>query len=130
MARTNARALGTPLRVVVADLMAALRAGSFDAIVANPPYLADGQASALAPEVALHEPRVALAGGPDGLAVVMRVVDDAPRVLREGGVIVMETGGPAHVDAVAARLRAYGFGGVAERADLAGVTRFVTGRRR
>jgi release factor glutamine methyltransferase len=129
VARTNARALGTPLRVVVADLTAPLRSGSLDAIVANPPYLTDAEASGLAPEVALHEPRLALAGGPDGLAVVTRVVDEAPRVLRTGGVIVMETGGPVHVDAVAARLRAHGFGDVAGRADLAGVTRFVAGRR-
>ena len=129
VARTNARALGTPLRVVVADLMAPLRSGSLDAIVANPPYIADVQASMLAPEVALHEPRVALVGGPDGLAVVMRVADDAPRVLRAGGVVVMETGGAAHVDAVTARLRTHGFVDVAARADLAGVTRFVAGRR-
>jgi release factor glutamine methyltransferase len=129
VARINARALGTPLRVVVADLMAPLRAGSLDAIVANPPYMADAQTPALAPEVALHEPRLALAGGPDGLAVVMRVVDEAPRVLRPSGMVVMETGGPAHVDAVAARLRAHGFVDVAGRADLAGITRFVTGRR-
>jgi release factor glutamine methyltransferase len=117
------------MRVVVADLMGPFRAGSLDAIVANPPYLADAQASVVAPEVALHEPRLALAGGPDGLVVVMRVVDEAPRVLRAGGVIVMETGGAAHVDAVAARLREHGFVDVAGRADLAGVTRFVAGRR-
>jgi release factor glutamine methyltransferase len=129
VARTNARALGMPLRVVVADVTTPLRSGSLDAIVANPPYLADGQASALAPEVARHEPRLALAGGPDGLAVVMRVIDEAPRVLRAGGIVVMETGGAAHVEAVAARLRAHGFGDVASRADLAGVTRFVAGRR-
>jgi release factor glutamine methyltransferase len=130
VAGANARALGTPMRVVVADLMAPLRPGSLDAIVANPPYIADAQASALAPEVALHEPSLALAGGPDGLAVVMRLVDDAPRVLRAGGVIVMETGGAAHVTAVAARLGEHGFIDVAGRADLPGVTRFVAGRRR
>ena len=129
VAQANARALAMPVRVVVADLMAPLRAGSLDAIVTNPPYLADHQTSALAPEVALHEPRLALAGGPDGLAVAMRVIDDAPRVLRARGVIVMETGGAAHVEAVASRLEAHGFIDVARRADLAGVTRFVAGRR-
>jgi hypothetical protein len=50
-------------------------------------------------------------------------------VLRSGGAIVMETGGPRHVEAVAARLRVHGFAEVADRADLAGVTRFVAGRR-
>jgi hypothetical protein len=43
--------------------------------------------------------------------------------------MVMETGGADHVEAVAARLRARGFTGVAVRADLAGITRFVAGRR-
>jgi release factor glutamine methyltransferase len=128
VARANARTLGPPLQVIVANLTTPLRSGSLDAIVANPPYVTDEQASALPPEVARHEPRLALAGGPDGLAVVMRVVDDAPRVLRAGGVIVMETGGAAHVEAVATRLRAHGFGDVRSRADLAGVTRFVAGR--
>jgi release factor glutamine methyltransferase len=129
VARANAEVLGTPLHVVLADLMAPLRSGSLDAIVANPPYIADAQASALAPEIVLHEPRLALAGGADGLAVVRRVVDEAPRVLRAGGAIVMETGGAAHVDAVAARLRTHGFADIAVRADLAGITRFVAGRR-
>jgi release factor glutamine methyltransferase len=129
VAHANARALAVPVRVVVADLMAPLRAESLDAIVANPPYVTDAQTPTLAPEVALHEPRLALAGGPDGLAVVMRVVDEAPRVLRRGGAVVMETGGAAHVDAVAARLRTDGFVDVAGRADLTGITRFVAGRK-
>jgi release factor glutamine methyltransferase len=129
VARDNAQALGTPVGVVVADLLAPIRSGMLDAVVANLPYLADAQVPALAPEVALHDPRIALAGGPDGLEALARLVDDAPRVLGAGGVIVLETGGPAQVEAVAARLRARGFVRVAGRADLAGVTRFVSGRR-
>jgi release factor glutamine methyltransferase len=129
VARDNARVLGRSVAVVVGDLLAAQRPESLDAIVANPPYLTDAQATALAPEVARYEPRVALAGGPDGLDVLARLVEEAPRVLRPGGPIVMETGGPAHVDAVGARLRARGFVDVATRADLAGIVRFVAGRR-
>lgn len=129
MARDNARELRQPLRVIVGDLAGPMRTASFDAIVANPPYVADAQVPSLAPEVALHEPRLALAGGPDGLGVLTRLVDEAPRVLRSGGVMVLETGGAGHVDAVAARLTARGFVDVAGRVDLAGITRFVAGRR-
>jgi release factor glutamine methyltransferase len=115
-------------RVVVGDLLAAVRSGSLDAIVANPPYLTDAETAALAPEVASHEPRVALSGGADGLDVLTRMVDEVPRVLRPGGVVLMETGGASHVTALSARLRALGFEDVAERADLAGITRFVAAR--
>jgi release factor glutamine methyltransferase len=129
VARDNARVLGQPVRVIVGDLLEVLAPASLDGVVANPPYMTDGQAPMLAPEVALHEPRAALAGGRDGLDLLTRLADEAPRVLRTGGVIVMETGGAHHVDAVAARLREHGFADVAGRADLAGVTRFVAGRR-
>ena len=129
VARDNARRLGQPARMIVGDLLGSLAPKSLDGIVANPPYMTDAQAPTLAPEVAFHEPRVALTGGSDGLDVLMRVADEAPHVLRSGGVIVMETGGEKHVDAVGARLRHHGFAEVAGRADLAGITRFVAGRR-
>lgn len=128
VAGANARALGSRVRVAVGDLVAALRDASLDALIANPPYLTDAEAAGLAPEVALHEPPLALAGGRDGLSVLARLVDEAPRVLRAGGVIALETGGPAHVAALTARLRARGVVDVAGRADLAGVVRFVAGR--
>jgi len=129
VARDNARDLRQRVRVAVGDLLGTLRSASLDAIVANPPYLADAEARGLAPEVALHEPRLALAGGSDGLGVLARLVDEAPRVLRAGGAIVLETGGAGHVEAVAARLRERGFVDVAARADLVGITRFVAARR-
>lgn len=129
VARDNVSRLGQSVRVIVGDLLASVASGSLDGIVANPPYMTDGEAPMLAPEVALHEPRVALAGGRDGLDVLLRLADEAPRVLRAGGVVVMETGGDSHVEAVAGRLREHGFADVAGRADLAGVTRFVAGRR-
>ena len=129
VARENARVLDQPVRVIVGDLLASLAPVTLDGIVANPPYMTDAHTPTLAPEITLHEPRVALAGGRDGLDLLMRLADEAPRVLRHGGVIVMETGGAGHVDTVAARLREHGFVDIAGRADLAGVTRFVAGRR-
>ena len=115
-------------RIVVGDLLAAVRFGSLDVVVANAPYLTDAEMKEVDPEVGQHEPWIALAGGADGLDVLLRLVDDVPRVLRPGGVVILETGGSAHVTALGARLRALGFEDVAERADLAGITRFVAAR--
>jgi len=115
-------------RVVVGDLLAALRSECVDAIVANPPYLTAAEIDALAAEVADHEPRLAVAGGADGLDVLARLADEVPRVLRPGGVVLLETGGSVHVTALGARLRGLGFEDVAERADLAGLTRFIAAR--
>jgi release factor glutamine methyltransferase len=128
VARDNIRDQRATAHVVAGDLLAPLRAGSVDALVANPPYLTDAEAAGLAPEVSEYEPRLAVAGGADGLDVLVRLVDDAPRVLRPGGVAVLETGGATHVTVLSARLRGRGFEDVAERADLAGVTRFVAAR--
>lgn len=97
----------------------------FDAIVANLPYVADGELAALPAEVRDHEPRVALAGGPDGLAVVREVVADAPAYLAAGGALFLELG-VGQAEAVGRRLRASGeWGRVEVRRDLAGRPRFV-----
>jgi release factor glutamine methyltransferase len=128
VARDNVGRHGAAVRVVVGDLLSTLRARSVDAVLANPPYLTDAETAALGPEVADHEPRLAVSGGPDGLRVLARLVDEVPRVLRPDGVVVLETGGASHVTALVARLRGLGFSGVAAGADLAGVTRFVAAR--
>ena len=129
VARRNVVALGLDVRVVVADLVTATVGASVDLLVANLPYLPDALISALTPEVAEHEPRLALAGGPDGLDIIRRVVPGARRVLRSGGAVVLEVFGAAQAHAVAALLAAAGFVDVVTRDDLAGVTRFVAGRR-
>lgn len=74
---------------VLADL-----AATVDVVVANPPYIPDG-ARPLEPEVADHDPRLALfGGGEDGLAVPAAVVRTAAGLLRPGGLLVMEHGDP------------------------------------
>jgi len=64
---------------------------TFDLIVANPPYVRDGDKTALARAVR-HEPDVALFGGPDGLRDVAGVLDAAVEKLTPGGWFVMEFG--------------------------------------
>jgi release factor glutamine methyltransferase len=65
--------------------------GAFDLIVANPPYVRDGDKPALARDVR-HEPDVAIFGGPDGLRDVNGVLDAAVEKLTSGGWFVMEFG--------------------------------------
>ena len=61
-------------------------------MVANPPYIPTGEIEALAPEVRDHEPRLALDGGPDGLAAYRRLAPEILRVLKPGGVFAVEIG--------------------------------------
>ncbi|HEV7652316.1 MAG TPA: putative protein N(5)-glutamine methyltransferase [Actinophytocola sp.] len=71
-------------------LPAALR-GAVDVLVANAPYVPTDAIGLLPPEARLHEPRVALDGGADGLDVVRRVIADAQRWLAPGGHLLIET---------------------------------------
>lgn len=97
----------------------------FDAIVSNPPYIAAGERSALAPEVRDWEPAEALFAGEDGLDVVRAIVDGAWERLTEGGLLALEVGlGQART--VAERLDATGrFVDIRVVNDLAGRERIV-----
>jgi release factor glutamine methyltransferase len=66
-------------------------AGPFNLVVANPPYVKDGDKPALSAAVG-HEPHVALFGGPDGLRDVAGVLAAASTVLEPEGWLVMEFG--------------------------------------
>lgn len=75
------------------DLFAPLTPDSrFDLIVSNPPYIAHAEFAALAPEVRDHEPRLALDGGPDGLAFYRRIAHDVGPFLKPGGSLLLEVG--------------------------------------
>ena len=130
VARDNAQALGLAARVgvVAADLLDGLRDLSADLIVSNPPYFPSALVPELAPEVRIHEPRLALDGGADGLTLIRRIATTARRYLRPSGALAIETAGGDQVEAAAALLRAAGWDRVAVRADLVGIERFVAGR--
>ena len=75
------------------------RAGArYDLVVSNPPYVPDEEMAGLPPELRA-EPAFALAGGPDGLDVVGRIVEEAPRWLAPEGALVVEVGASALVRA-------------------------------
>jgi release factor glutamine methyltransferase len=115
-ARTNVERLGLAERVHVreGDLFAPLAGlglgGRADLILANPPYIAGPALPDLPEEVRAWEPALALDGGPDGLAVIARILDGAPAFARGGGAVLIEIGHD-HADRLRARLaddRRYG----------------------
>ena len=129
LARDNVAMLGLVGRVTVeeSDLFSALAPTRADLVVSNPPYLPGGLIDLLAPEVSRYDPRLALDGGVDGLDVIGRLVDEAPRWLAPGGWLLLETAGGEQVPDVVARMGARGFARVETRPDLAGIVRFVGG---
>ena len=131
LARENVDALGLTDRVTVAvsDLFSGLAPLRADLIVSNPPYVPSGVIDTLAPEITAHEPRVALDGGPDGLSVIRRLVSEAPQWLQPDAPLVFETFGDEQAGHVVDLLCAAHFTDVSTRCDLAGINRFVCGRR-
>jgi release factor glutamine methyltransferase len=70
-----------------------------DLMVANPPYIPTAEIITLDPEVRDHDPRVALDGGPDGLAVIRSIAAGASRRLRPGGILMVEIGDRQELEA-------------------------------
>ena len=93
VARRNAARHGVGARVslVECSLLAGLT-GPFDVIVANPPYVPDGERAVLQPEVLNYEPRLALFAGSDGLSVIRELVEQAVERLAPAGRLVFEFG--------------------------------------
>jgi release factor glutamine methyltransferase len=122
---------GTQVELIRADVTApgllADLDGRVDLVVANPPYIPDG--ADLEPEVAEHDPPHALFGGPDGMAVIDRVVELAARMLRDGGACAVEHDDTTSTRTVEAFTRTGRFVDVTARRDLTGRPRFVTARR-
>jgi len=128
VARANAAALGPADRFEarLGDLLAPVEGEPpFDVVVANPPYVPTGELPTLSPEVR-REPPLALDGGADGLDVVRRIAEEAPRRLVPGGLLALEIGdgqGPA----VHSLLEAAGYGSVRIERDLARHDRLALG---
>ena len=93
LARANAQTVGVGDRAafLASDWLEAVE-GSFDLVVANPPYLSAADMAALSPEVRDHDPAPALDGGPDGLSAYRRIVPGLRKALRPGGFALFEIG--------------------------------------
>jgi release factor glutamine methyltransferase len=92
-ARANlaAHAPGTRSQIIEADWNDA-PSDAFDLVLSNPPYIPSADIATLDPEVRRHEPYAALDGGPDGLDAYRALAEIVPRLLRPGGMAVLELG--------------------------------------
>ncbi|BCU78997.1 peptide chain release factor N(5)-glutamine methyltransferase [Luteolibacter sp. LG18] len=127
LTRENAAAIGLAnVDFVESDLFAAVD-GPFDLIVANLPYVPETDRPTLTREV-MHDPDLALFGGPDGLDVIRRFTPQAIEKLSPGGHIALEIG---HDQAshVARLLQDAGFTAVEVKTDLSGIARFPFARK-
>jgi len=79
------------IKLSAGDLFSAVGERRFDLILCNPPYVTDATLARFPPEYAA-EPRIAHAGGADGLDLVQRILDQAPTHLTPSGVLVVEIG--------------------------------------
>lgn len=102
--------------------------GYFDIIVSNPPYIPSGEMETLQKEVKDHEPHTALEGGEDGLGFYRRITKESVRYLKEGGLLIYETGHDQG-EAIAEIMKSYGFTHVEVINDLENRNRVVRGRR-
>ncbi len=93
LAARNAASLGLSGRAafIVGDWTASL-ATRFDLVLSNPPYVETSAIAKLMPEVARHEPALALDGGPDGLDAYRRIIPELDRLLTPRGAAIIEVG--------------------------------------
>jgi release factor glutamine methyltransferase len=126
VARRNAARLGfANVKFVEGDWFAPFAGARFDAIVANPPYVAAGDPALAA---LAHEPRTALVAGKDGLEALAAIASGADAHLAPGGTLLLEHGADQGA-AVRDLLRAAGFTDIETRRDLAGHERASKGAR-
>ena len=124
--RKNVSRIDETVRILESDVEDALDGVKCDVVIANPPYIPDGQE--LPKDVADHEPAVALFGGEDGMTIPRRFINAAARLLKSGGFFAIEHHESQPIDIAAAMLA--DFENIQCHNDLVGRPRFTTGTRR
>ena len=119
VAQANAQRLGLPVQFALGPWLTPWAGQRFDLVVSNPPYVAEPDPHW--PGLR-HEPRLALAAGPDGLDALRWLVNHAAAHLNPGGWLLLEHG-HNQADAVPTLLRSHGWQQVQSRLDEAGIRR-------
>lgn len=98
VARINIRDhdLEDQITLHLGNLFTPLKNRTYDLIIANPPYVAEAEVKAFPPEYRT-EPKLAHVGGPDGLDLVRRIINEAPHHLNKGGSLICEIGTGRHI---------------------------------
>jgi len=127
VARKNAELLGCGITFLRGDLFGAFTDNPdnprFYLITANAPYVPSSRVAELPVEVK-NEPRIALDGGDDGLALIRRVIAEAPQYLLAGGSLALEAD-PSQMETIAGLMKKQGFAEPELYRDLAGKNRVI-----
>jgi ribosomal protein L3 glutamine methyltransferase len=83
--------LESRVKLIESDMNKALKNRKYDLIISNPPYVTEESMGAL-PDEYRHEPMMALASGEDGLDHVRVILENAPKHLKDDGVLIVEVG--------------------------------------
>ncbi|HID70864.1 MAG TPA: peptide chain release factor N(5)-glutamine methyltransferase [Desulfobacterales bacterium] len=88
--------LGKRIKVLEGDLLSPFESeeffGKVDLLTCNPPYISSGKVADMHSEISDHEPDLAFDGGPFGIAILRKLIGEAPRYLRSGGWLAFEVG--------------------------------------
>jgi release factor glutamine methyltransferase len=128
IAKANAARLQLADRVTfrTGNLLEGFAAEEFDLVVSNPPYVGECEADKVQAEVRKFEPHVAVFGGPQGTEIVTRLLEQAHRVLKPGGYVLVEIG---FSQSEKVRQLAAEFEDVHFVEDLQGIPRVLVGRK-
>ena len=124
--KANVSFIDEKVRIIEADVATALVGVKCDVVIANPPYVPDGQA--LPKDVAEHEPAVALFGGEDGMSTPTIFIETATRLLKSGGFLAIEHH-ESHGEKIQ-RILSENFTDILLHNDLNNRPRFTTAKRR
>lgn len=126
----NALRHGVHVQCARGDLFAPLDpwCDCFDVVAANPPYVPEGDWTGLSPVITKHEDPGALLAGADGLDIIRRIIPEAHKRLRNGGMLALELG-EDQCEHVAVIMRTHGFEDIKATKDLAGIDRIISGTR-
>ena len=130
LAQENALAHAVSIKWHHGNLLTALSdstAALFDLIIANLPYIATEEISTLSPEV-MHDPKMALDGGPEGLDLIQCLIEQASKHLQPEGHLLLEIGKDQE-EAVMNFLKQHDYRDIVALSDYQGVLRFIEARR-